>query len=257
MASEKLVHSDAKLLCWRLLLLVFSFITWFLSELSRLKFLLSSSPDPKKLPRHLALLVDSQDAVPYLSKLLLLLDQLAQLGLEHISLYDAEGTLKLVLADALQSNLGVQIYRHNYDGSKLCNGSITSTHGEPCCKNDTTSTFSHEKKGHLVVEVLCIRDGKQAIVDAARNICLKSLQAGAISDIREEDINTSLKEIGGFGPDPDLLLLFSNSRTLQGFPPWRLRLTEILYVGPIKDMSEATIFQALEEYSYKHHRYGK
>lgn len=35
--------------------------------------------------------------------------------------------------------------------------------------------------------------------------------------------------------EPDLLILFSPRVYLQGFPPWQIRLTEILYVLSIKD----------------------
>lgn len=31
--------------------------------------------------------------------------------------------------------------------------------------------------------------------------------------------------------EPDLLILFGDSVTLQGYPPWQVRLTEILYVA--------------------------
>ena len=48
----------------------------------------------------------------------------------------------------------------------------------------------------LCVEILCLRDGKQAIVKAVQNLCLKSFQLGLVPDLREEDIDTSLREIG-------------------------------------------------------------
>jgi undecaprenyl pyrophosphate synthase len=34
--------------------------------------------------------------------------------------------------------------------------------------------------------------------------------------------------------EPDLLILFSPRVDLQGFPPWQIRLTEILYLLPIR-----------------------
>ncbi|MCO5559621.1 hypothetical protein L7F22_013222 [Adiantum nelumboides] len=126
--------------------------------------------------------------------------------------------------------------------------------------NQDAKVFSEapcERRGCLLVELLCIQDGKTAIVEAARNICCKSWQLGALSNLREDDIDVSLKEIGRIGPDPDLLLLFSSSRCLQGYPPWRLRLTEIQYIGSIKNASEQTIFAALDEFSFNNHRYGK
>ncbi|KAI5075493.1 hypothetical protein GOP47_0009569 [Adiantum capillus-veneris] len=265
-------RSIARLSCWRLLQVVYVWITCCVGFVSYLRrfFCVPASHSVKKLPRHLALLVDSEDVVLHVSKVIMLLQQLAQLGLRHVSLYDAKGVIE---GDYNASKRGVchklltwLPSTHTYtrllvptemmtwlyctDRLVFCGGN----HGKPYsadvaarvlrrrlrnfCQllagdeslnqgiNDTCLTPC-ERKDCLLVELLCLQDGKLAIVEAARNICLKSLQSSASSNLREDDIDTSLKEIGGIGPDPDLLLLFSSSRCLQGYPPWRLRLTEI------------------------------
>ncbi|MCO5583795.1 hypothetical protein L7F22_037709 [Adiantum nelumboides] len=373
------VHSIAKLSCWRLLHLLYVWILCCVRFISYLKcfFCVPASRSIKKLPRHLALLVDSEDVVLHVSKVILLLQQLAQLGLRHVSLYDAKGKLKAVLPGALKGNPIVQAYFHtigqqthevgessrppqtedeifrtqlvtavamftqaepakaqpqvihttvsmetpvhlpetmqspnpvhnvqeqvagtsvlqaapvqpatfqqplvgsNGQGSDLQamqqvfpppsihpgyfgGGSVFQSMAGDELLNQDDKVFSeapsYERRDCLRVELICLQDGKRAIVEAARNICCKSWQLGALSNLREDDVDISLKEIGGIGPDPDLLLLFSSSRCLQGYPPWRLRLTEIQYIGSIKNASEQTIFAALDEFSYKNHRYGK
>jgi ditrans,polycis-polyprenyl diphosphate synthase len=40
----------------------------------------------------------------------------------------------------------------------------------------------------------------------------------------------ALKAIGCGGPEPDLLLVYGPARCHLGFPAWRLRYTEIMYV---------------------------
>ena len=46
------------------------------------------------------------------------------------------------------------------------------------------------------VEVLSLQDGKQAIVKAVQNLCLQSFHSGLVPDLKEEDMNISLRETG-------------------------------------------------------------
>lgn len=258
-------HFWARRFCWRMVHLAFRLFICCVFLLSQLRSLFSfSTLKLKKLPRHLAIIIDSEDALAHLPKVVQLLQQLAQLGLQHVSLYDMKGSLKSVLADSFGSNSTVRFYSHDVVSNGLPIQGVQCAHMEPCSKHkaygswqDTGIVCPCQRRDQLAVEVLCLRDGKQAIVRAARNVCLKSLQSGVLSSLKEEDIDTSLRETGGVGPDPDFLLLFSDSRCLLGFPPWRLRLTEIQHMGSIRDMTEKSLFVALDEFSYKHQRYGK
>lgn len=272
--------SWAKLCCWQALQFACQVINFCAFLLSRAKSTFTSSVgDAKiaKLPHHLAVVVDSEDALMYLGKIVQLLRLLAQLGLQHVSLYDMEGALKssiTVLAHAFGSDSAVKFYSHDLDSplgscdqlpiksityagmtnSELPRGTFQFGGSPQDVKTENPFRWASSQ---MMVEVLCLHDGKETIVQAARHICLTALDSDALADLKEEDIHSSLRETGGAGPDPDLLLLFSNTRCLLGFPPWRVRLTEILYMGPIRNMTENCLFTALREFSSKRHRYGK
>ncbi|KAH7445257.1 hypothetical protein KP509_02G115400 [Ceratopteris richardii] len=224
-------QSITRIWCWRFLLLVYSWICFCLVSFFYLKNRLSIAcfTPPRtitKRPCHLAVLVDSEDVVVHLNKIIEFLHQLASLGFQHISLYDAEGILKTVLPIALKGQSLVQTYYHNAARdefvSEVDNAEVAAP--QPEGKGISPQPGGN---GNLSVELLSLNEGKQAIVEAARNICIKSMQSGTSSDLQEEDIQFSLRQTRNIGPDPDLLLVFSNLRCLQGFPPWRLRLTEI------------------------------
>lgn len=65
------------------------------------------------------------------------------------------------------------------------------------------------------------------MVDLTKTLAEMSQKAKlAPEDISTELIDAELTE--SVMGEPDLLLLFSDSVTLQGYPPWQVRLTEIL-----------------------------
>lgn len=124
----------------------------------------------------------------------------------------------------------------------------------------------HQK--HMTVEFASCSDGREAVVKAANALFMKYLKSGANGQNQEEQIFTesqmreALKIVGlcylsdlldgcynsflyfvitwlGFwssfllgsgGPDPDLLLVYGPARCHLGFPAWRIRYTEIVWV---------------------------
>ena len=72
-------------------------------------------------------------------------------------------------------------------------------------------------------------DGRDTIVDLTRTLA-EMAQKG---DVRQEQIDMDLIDAqlnDHVSSEPDLLILFSPTVQLKGYPPWQLRLTEILYV---------------------------
>ena len=67
--------------------------------------------------------------------------------------------------------------------------------------------------------------------------------------------------------EPDLLILFSPRVDLQGFPPWQIRLTEILYVFPFSaynshlpdnsSFNYSVFVRGLQEYDRAEFRIGR
>ncbi|CAM6085227.1 unnamed protein product [Calypogeia fissa] len=128
---------------------------------------------------------------------------------------------------------------------------------------DEKQHFHLSGVSHMKVELLSLQDGKGSLVRAARHVCENAYKLHYAekstkgAKLTEDDINRSLQETGGEGPDPDLLLLFGMTRSLLGFPPWRLRLTEIVHMGSLKDLTAQTFVSALKDFAKKAHRYGR
>jgi undecaprenyl pyrophosphate synthase len=57
--------------------------------------------------------------------------------------------------------------------------------------------------------------------------------------------------------EPDLLLLFSPSVDLQGYPPWQLRLTEIFHVQDNQGVGYQVFYRALCNFAKAQMRFGR
>lgn len=56
--------------------------------------------------------------------------------------------------------------------------------------------------------------------------------------------------------EPNLLLVFSRQKTLDGFPPWSMRLCEICYVGRTGHVSYRGFLKGLQRYGRAEMRFG-
>ena len=84
-----------------------------------------------------------------------------------------------------------------------------------------------EERQHLTVLLLSEHDGRDTIVDLTRTLA-EMAQKG---DVHQEQINMDLIDAqlsDHVSSEPDLLILFTPTVQLKGYPPWQLRLTEIL-----------------------------
>lgn len=79
----------------------------------------------------------------------------------------------------------------------------------------------------LSILLLSASDGRRTLVDLTKTLTEMS-QKNKLSpeDISAELIDAELSE--SVMGEPDLLMLFGDSVVLQGYPPWQVRLTEIL-----------------------------
>ena len=80
---------------------------------------------------------------------------------------------------------------------------------------------------HLTVLLLSATDGRDTIVDLTKTLAEMAQKESLHPDnISPELIDVELTE--AVSDEPDLLILFSPKVVLKGYPPWQLRLTEIL-----------------------------
>lgn len=91
------------------------------------------------------------------------------------------------------------------------------------------SPFPGPEPFHLNVLLLSADDGRSTMVDLTKTLAEMS-QRGKLApeDISTELIDAEICE--GVMGEPDLLVLFGEKVVLDGYPPWQVRLTEILYV---------------------------
>ncbi|KAJ7538059.1 hypothetical protein O6H91_11G033000 [Diphasiastrum complanatum] len=219
----------------------------------------------KRLPKTVAIVLDSEEARHGKDKVVVLLWWLKKVGVCHVSLYDMEGLMKTsqhVLEDnySLSTNKAERVHFYHHKGRSK---ELIETDDKGLSKTNMSNLFCvTDKTGEapdkhiMLVELLSLEDGKEAIVRAARHLCT-SAQKMRVESLSEADLNESMIESGVGGPDPDLLIIFGAASCLFEFPPWRIRLTEILYFGSLKNLTAPSFVSLLNDFSKKTHRYGK
>ena len=82
-------------------------------------------------------------------------------------------------------------------------------------------------------------------------------QRGKLSpdDISLDLIDTEITE--SIMGEPDLLILFGSHITLEGYPPWQVRLTEIFHVPDNAVVGYQTFLRALHSYAKASMKFGR
>ncbi|XP_066356407.1 uncharacterized protein [Miscanthus floridulus] len=190
----------------------------------------------------LAIVVDSKEAKST-AKVKQLLCWLSSMGVKYVCLYDIEGVLKKSFEPA------VNVSRDRTAGEHFGIGANIKD--------------LHRSQREMVIDCLSGSDGKEGIAKAASLLCSTYFIGDTHGDgkrkpaFTEADMASALKAVGCGGPEPDLLLMYGPARCHLGFPAWRLRYTEITYMGPLKSMKYGAIVKALYNFSKKHQNYGK
>ncbi|KAF5751118.1 hypothetical protein HS088_TW02G00128 [Tripterygium wilfordii] len=159
--------------------------------------------------RYLAIVVESEDAYQ-ISKVVQLLQWLADIGVTHVCLYDREGILKMSRGSILDKLKNVKLFEDVDENESLTDQQL------------------------MTLEFASFSDGKEGLAKAANLLFKEYLKLGGLSREQEEQIFTeshlteALRTVGFKGPDPDLLLVYGPARCHLGFPAWRIRYTEIV-----------------------------
>ncbi|KAF2634659.1 Undecaprenyl diphosphate synthase [Massarina eburnea CBS 473.64] len=151
----------------------------------------------------------------------------ASAGIPMLSVYERTGILKNYQSEtgnAIKTTLG------SYFGPcRRPTVSVKAPHMDAYTPPSTPSSEPPEStsRSHLSILLLSEHDGRSTFVDLTRTL------TGMVqrSEVRVDQINTKLINVelhDNVSPDPDLLILFSPTVVLKGYPPWQLRLTEIL-----------------------------
>ncbi len=118
-----------------------------------------------------------------------------------------------------------------------------------------TITALANNKGLTLVLALSY-GGRTEIVEAVRSIASKVKQAKLdAAEINEEVVAQHLYTKGM--PDPDLLIRTSGEMRISNFLLWQISYTELVVTPTLwPDFRKAQFFEALEEYTRRHRRFG-
>lgn len=198
-----------------------------------------------KLPKHLSVIVEYEKG-----GLDTLIDEVAEItcwcasaGIKHLSVYEQTGIPPPLSALIISPNKppppvtgvlksyittshrSIAQRLHSYFGKSR---PTLRVHSPPSGSFNDMS--DEEGSGaHVDIEVVFIseEDGRESLVDLTKTLCDMAQRGKIMSeDVSIELIDAEVKE--NVIPEPELLILFSPNITLKGYPPWQIRLTEIL-----------------------------
>nr|XP_057928543.1 dehydrodolichyl diphosphate synthase complex subunit nus1 [Doryrhamphus excisus] len=169
-------------------------------------------------------------------------------GISYVSVYDNHGIFRKNNSRLLEVILRQQKDLLGVEGSKY-NVEFLSDCGD-------------EHQNHVLsckptVKVLSPEDGKQSIVNAARQLC-RSVENKERSskDISVSMLDTLLRE-SKYIPDPELVVKFGPVDSTLGFLPWHIRLTEFISLPSHRNISYEELLGALQRYGQCQQRLGQ
>jgi dehydrodolichyl diphosphate syntase complex subunit NUS1 len=234
------------------------------------EFIAHDVKDLEKLPKHLSVILEYQedDGSQGNAGLEGLVNDICEIaawtasaGIPFLSVYERTGVLKNYLP---QTHASIWSTLEAYFGPRrkptlsiraphLSSYSPPDTPPQAAEPNDATLK---EERQHLTVLLLSEHDGRDTIVDLTRTLA-EMAQKG---DVRQEQINMDLIDAqlnDHVSSEPDLLILFSPTVQLKGYPPWQLRLTEIFHLPDNKGVNYQVFLRALYNYAKVEMRLGR
>ncbi|RKF55342.1 Dehydrodolichyl diphosphate synthase complex subunit nus1 [Erysiphe neolycopersici] len=215
-----------------------------------------------RLPKHLSVVLNINDAISKSAALEELLDKVAELsvwcacvGIPTLSVYERTGILKSYISTTHKA-IGKKL--SSYLGAQQPALSVRAPHLTPLISPATSNKKQVSKSPLKKFQVLLLsfEDGRDSLVDLTKTL-VEMAQHSKLSpiDISTDLIDTEISE--SVMGDPDLLVLFTPSIELQGYPPWQLRLTEIFHVQDNLSFGYHVFLQALYNYANAQMRFGR
>jgi len=171
-----------------------------------------------------------------------------------LSVYEKTGILKSYIP---ATHRAITRKLSSYFGTRYPALSLRAPHipsMESAPSAETTETDAD--RGHLSMLLISADDGRDSIVDLTKTLT-EMAQRSKISpsDITQDLVDAELTE--SVMGEPDLLVLFSPSVELSGYPPWQVRLTEIFHVQDNSGVGYQVFLRALYTYANAQMRFGR
>ncbi|KAI8940111.1 hypothetical protein NX059_003826 [Plenodomus lindquistii] len=224
----------------------------------------------EKMPRHLSVIVEYQehDGSQGTAGLEGLVNDVCEIaawtasaGIPFLSVYERTGVLKNYLP---QTHASIWSTLEGYFGpQRKPTLSLRAPHlssysppNTPPQTAELNGNVQKEERQHLTVLLLSEHDGRDTIVDLTRTLA-EMAQKG---DVQQTQINSDLIDAqlnDHVSSEPDLLILFSPTVQLKGYPPWQLRLTEIFHLPDNKGVNYQVFLRALYNFAKVEMRLGR
>ncbi|KAI9312841.1 Decaprenyl diphosphate synthase-like protein [Dichotomocladium elegans] len=194
-----------------------------------------------KIPKHLSILIsreledrDLEDWELIVNDICLTSCWAWAFGIEELSVFDGSGTLKEMIID---------VYKRQ------------STMMHQWMKSPSSSADG--ARPGIKFTILSTADGRASLAKTTRDIAKHAIAEGKAVDIALVDRFVHESSTS----DPDLMLVYSglphNYISLDGFPPWHIRLTEFVNINEFHRLDYALFAQCLYKYSKVEQRYGR
>ncbi|GAV03892.1 hypothetical protein RvY_14260 [Ramazzottius varieornatus] len=100
-------------------------------------------------------------------------------------------------------------------------------------------------------------DGKATLVEGTRRICSAVKDRRLPTSVIDQNLfDSHIREMQDF-PDPDLIMKIGKVDSLSGYPPWQVRLSEILYMPNPREVSFCDFRDALFRFTRVEQRLGR
>lgn len=191
-----------------------------------------------KVPRHIAVILESKQRHVEGGGVDGLLNDVGEVaawcigaGAAELTVYERTGLLKsLPLNDVYRA---IEVRLKTYFGDSPAATFQLKSRQTEGTKVLGGPAAGSTKSPRLLINLISQSNGRKLIVDVTR--VLSDMVAQKVTksqDITQDVIDRQLME--RIGSEPDLLVMFSPTIDLQGYPPWHIRVTEI-YCAPFND----------------------
>ncbi|XP_014242849.1 dehydrodolichyl diphosphate synthase complex subunit NUS1 [Cimex lectularius] len=193
-----------------------------------------------KVPSHLALILGPEEAS--YDDMVKLIAWSFPVGIKHLSLYDPKNGIE---AEKLFEN--VRKSGRQYIPKIKWGNSFSEE-----IKNQSKKSINgYRWNPTLTVHIYKREDGLPRIVETAKEL----FSAGCMSVDREI---LGMKLQGSLAaPDPDLAVICGDTLCYYAFPPWHLRITQMLTLETHHNFTANQFVQLLKDYCKCEQRYGK
>lgn len=217
-----------------------------------------------RLPNHVSVILHLDDGRRGIVGLEALVNEVAEIsawcacaGIPMLSIYEKTGLLKgYISATHRAITEKLTSYMGNQQPTLSLRAPHTSSIESPINTPTIEISSSTQLLKHMSVLLLSSEDGRDSIVDLTKTLTEMAQRSKlSMSDISTDLVDAEISE--SVMGEPELLILFTPTVELLGYPAWQIRLTEIFHVEDNEGVGYQVFLRALYSYGNAQMRFGR